>query len=109
MNTAAHANVIASIAIVLFRFPFCDASTASAIVSDDRIRTPVFVAPSPLLSTCANFLNSSGEPDRRMMYVPRIAMKNMISLARNIQMATLPGGVGSPCAIIGSGACSSGM
>jgi hypothetical protein len=31
-----------------------------------------------------------------MMYVASNPMKNMISLARNSQMATLPGGVGSP-------------
>jgi hypothetical protein len=30
------------------------------------------------------------------IYVPRIPMKNMISLARKSQIATFPGGVGSP-------------
>jgi hypothetical protein len=44
-----------------------------------------------------------------MIYVASSPMKNMISLARKSQMATFPGGVGSPCPITGSGACSSGI
>jgi hypothetical protein len=108
MNPQAHRNVAPSAASTRPRIPLWAASTAMYIVTDERISTTVLMPAIHLLSASACLLNSAGAAERRTMYVPRIAMKNMISLARNIQMAIFPGGVGSPWPITGSGACSSG-
>ena len=90
------------------RRPFCDASTASAIVRELKISTRVLMPASVLDNPAACSAKIFGEPLRKMMYVASSPMKNITSLARKSQMATFPGGVGSPCPITGSGACSSG-
>ena len=60
-----------------------------------KISTSVLAPARGMESALACSEKSLGEPERSTMYVPSIAMKNMISLARKSQIATLPA-VGSP-------------
>jgi len=71
-------------------FPFSKFSIDNAIVNDEPIRINVLSNASPLVNSAAECEKSSKLEFLRTMNAPKKPVKNMISEARKIHMASLP-------------------